>query len=151
MREYDLIEFEKQPAKEYLWIIEAPFEILDRFCRIAGLERDSAIPLVFSLKPDRFADARLTCPSAKCSRPEAWLHVMALLYVHHVSFKLYQAIGRQGAITSITLLRPSIDKELEGLLGLAAQGKIAQLRDYTKLLQWVFKRLEDAAIIEPEY
>ncbi len=151
MSEYGLIAFGKQPMEEYLWIIEAPLEILDRFCRIAGLERDSAIPLVFTLKPDRFADARLTYPSAKCTRPEAWLHVMALLYVHHVSFRLYQATGHQEAITSITLLRPSIDKELEDLLGLAARGKIAQLRGYTKLLQRVFKRLQDAAIIEPEY
>jgi hypothetical protein len=143
--------FPEGQAAEPLWILEAPWEILDHFSRQAGLGRDSAVPLVFTLKPDRFVEARLTYPSPQCPHPETWLRVLALLYLHHVDFKLYQATGRQGAVTSLTLLKPQIDQELEDLLGIAAQGKIQQLRGYAKMLQRVFRRLEAAASLAPEF
>jgi hypothetical protein len=146
-----LIASEAYPLIEYLWMIEAPWEVLDGFCRQAGLESDSAVPVVFTLRPDRFAPARLTYPSAKCPRPEAWLRVLALLYLYHHPFKLYQTTARDDAIQSLTLLRPSIDKELGDTLGLAARGKIAQLRDYERMLQMVFERLEKASAIKPEF
>jgi len=139
------------PGGPYLWIIEAPFEVLDGFCRQAGLDRDSAVPLVFTLKPDRFAAARLTYPSAKCPRPEAWLRVLALLHLHHFSFKLYQATGEDGALESLALLKPSIEKDLEDVLGLAARGRIMQLQGYSRMLQAVFKKLEKAANMKSEF
>jgi hypothetical protein len=145
------VKAEEKPCGAYLWIIEAPWEVLDGFCRQAGLDRDSAVPLVFTLKPDRFAAASLTYPSAKCTRPEPWLQVLALLHLHHYPFKLYQATGEEGALASLILLRPAIDKELGDVLGLAAQGRIMQLQGYTRMLQEVFTRLEGAANIKPEF
>lgn len=141
----------EQPEEPCLWIIEAPWEVLEGFCRQAGLDRDSAVPLVFTLRPDRFAAARLTYPSAKCPRPEAWLRVLALLHLHHFRFKLYQATGAEGALESLTLLKPSIDKELGDALGLAARGRIMQLRGYSRMLKDVFAKLEKAASIKPEF
>jgi len=129
----------------YLWIIEAQFDFLDRFCLEAGLGRDSAVPLVFTLPPDRFAPARLTFPGHKCQRPEAWLKVLGLLYLHHIPFKIYQATGQEEFPTSLTQLKPSIDHELGELLGLAALDKIQQLRNYDRILRMVFTRLEAAA------
>lgn len=136
---------EERPGVPFLWIIEAPFDILEGFCRQTGLDPDSAIPLVFTLPPERFSPARLTYPGAKCRQPEAWLRVLGLLHVHHVAFKLYQATGREGALTSLTQIRPAIDNELERLLGLAARDKIGQLRHYKRMLERVFTRLEEAA------
>jgi len=129
----------------YLWIIEAQFDFLDRFCLEAGLGRDSAVPLVFTLPPDRFAPARLTFPGHKCQRPEAWLKVLGLLYLHHIPFKIYQATGHEESPTSLTQLKPPLDRELEELLGLAAHDQINQLQSYTRMLQWVFARLEKAS------
>ena len=145
------VKTEEKPSWSYLWIIEAPWEVLDAFCRQAGLDRDSAVPLVFTLRPDRFTAARLTYPSAKCPRPEAWLRVLALLHLHHFRFKLYQATGEEGALESLTLLKPSIDKELGDALGLAVSDRIMQLRGYSRMLKDVFARLEKAASIKPEF
>jgi hypothetical protein len=139
------------PLVDYLWVLEAPWWVLEGFCRQAGLARDSTVPVIFSLRPDPFADARLTYPSAKCPDPEAWLRVMALLYVYHHPFKLFQATARDGALQSLTQLKPSIDRELNDILGLAAQGKIAELKGYTRMLQMVFERLKKAPIITPEF
>lgn len=151
MNDDGLIASDTHPFIEYLWVIEAPWEVLNTFCRQAGLERDSAVPVVFTLTPDRFADARLTYPSAKCPRPENWLRVLALLYLYHHPFKLYQTTARDGAIQSLTLLKPAIDEDLADMLGLAARGKIEQLRDYARMLQMVFDRLEKASVITPEF
>lgn len=142
---------EEEPGGRYLWIIEAPFEVLEGFCHQAGLDRDSAVPLTFTLRPERFAAARLTYPGAKCASPEAWLRVLALLHLHHFSYKLYQATGEEGALESLTLLSPSIDRELGDVLGPAARGTIRQLQGYTRMLQEVFARLEKAAIIKSEF
>ena len=129
----------------YLWIIEAQFDFLDRFCLEAGLGRDSAVPLVFTLPPDRFAPARLTYPSAHCPRPEPWLKVLGLLHLRRIAFTLYQATGRHGALTSLTQLRPAIDGELNALLGFAAQGRIGQLQVYSQMLERMFAKLESAS------
>lgn len=139
------------PLIEYLWVLEAPRWVLEGFCLQAGLQRDSTVPLIFSLNPDPFADARLTYPSVKCPTPEAWLRVMALLYVYHHPFKIYQATARDGELQSLTRIKPPIDKELDDILGLAAQGRIEQLRGYARMLQMVFERLKKAPIIEPEF
>ncbi len=128
---------------QYLWVIEAPFYFLDKFCLHVGLERDSAVPLVFTLQPDRFADARLVYPGAKCPLPEAWLKVFALLYLHNISFRIYQATGREDHLTSLTLLEPAIDNELSDILGFAAREKIAQLQHYKQMLRRVFALLEN--------
>ena len=139
------------PGGPYLWIIEAQFDFLDRFCLAAGLDRDSAVPLVFTLPPDRFAAARLTYPGAKCQRPEAWLKVLGLLYLHHVPFRIYQATGREDFPTSLTQLSPAIDRELGELLGLVAHRRIGQLQSYTRMLQWMFGRLEKASTTRADF
>ena len=132
----------ENPEGGQLWIIEAQFDFLDRFCLAAGLDRDSAVPLVFTLPPDRFAAARLTFPGHKCQRPEAWLKVLGLLYLHHVPFRIYQATGREDFPASLTQLSPAIDRELGELLGLAAKGKISQLGNFSQMLEKVFARLQ---------
>lgn len=128
---------------QYLWVIEAPFYFLDKFCLHVGLARDSAVPVVFTLQPDRFADARLVYPGAKCLHPEAWLKVFALLYLHNISFKIYHATGREDHLTSLTLLEPAIDNELSDILGFAAREKISELQRYKKMLRRVFALLEN--------
>lgn len=127
----------------YLWVIEAPFYFLNKFCLLAGLERDSAVPIVFTLLPDWFAEARLVYPGPKCQQPEEWLKVFSLLYLHNISFKIYQATGREDHLTSLTLLEPAIDNELSDILGVAAKEKISQLQGYTQMLRRVFDLLEN--------
>lgn len=128
---------------EYLWLIQAPYYYLDRFCLAAGLGRDSAVPVVFTLHADRFAEARLTYPGAKCPFPEAWVKVLALLYLHNIPFKIYQATGREDVLTSLTLIEPSIDRELHAILGFAAREKIRQLQRYKMLLERAFQLLRE--------
>ena len=70
-----------------------------------------------------------------------------ILHLHHVPFKLYQATGVENFLTSLTQLRPAIDRELGELLGLAARDRIGQLRNYERMLQRVFARLESAASV----
>ncbi len=132
------------------WVIEAPLYFLDKFCMHAGLERDSAVPLVFSLQQDRFAEARLVFPGARCPHPEPWLKVLALLYLHNISFKIYQATGNEGHWTSLTLLEPAIDTELGDILGFAAGEKISQLKMYKQMLGRVFKLLENMRSAEAQ-
>jgi hypothetical protein len=146
MSEYLPTTRENKPKEEFLWIIEAQHDFLDRFCLVVGLDRDSAVPLIFTLKPDRFAPARLTFPSARCPRPEPWLKVLGLLYLRHTPFKLYQATGQEDALTSLTQLSPAIDRELGELLGLAAKGKIGQLRNFSQMLEKVFARLQSLTV-----
>lgn len=131
-------DYSTPPQEQDLWIIEAPYHFLDQFCLYAGLGRDSAIPLVFTTRPDRFADARLTYPGAQCNQPETWLKVLALLYLHHIPFKLYKATGRQDRLTSLALLRPAMDHELETILGHAARAKIDELKTYKEMLDKAF-------------
>ncbi len=133
----------RTPEKDPLWIIQAQYYYLDQFCLQAGLEPDSAVPLVFTLNLDRFAEARLTLPGAKCTSPEAWIKVLALLYVHSVSFKIYQATGTEDDISSLTLIEPSIARELEEILGMAAGKKVLELRRSKTLLDRAFSLLEN--------
>ncbi|MFW6314968.1 MAG: hypothetical protein ACOC0S_05215 [Desulfohalobiaceae bacterium] len=125
----------------FLWIIQAQHYHLDKFCLQAGLGPDSAIPLIFRLEPDPFAEARLTYPGSKCRQPEAWLKVLALLYVHHISFHIYQGAGTEENIYSLTLLRPGIHRDLRAILGFAAQKKVLELQRYEELLERAFRLL----------
>jgi len=143
MRGYPQTGTEGEPGVAHLWVIEAPFYFLDKFCLRAGLARDSAVPLVFAFQPDRFADARLVYPGAKCPYPEPWVKVLARLYLHNISFKIYQATGAEDHMTSLTLLEPAIDIELHNILGFAAHEKTSQLQRYKKMLHRVFFLLEN--------
>ncbi len=130
-----------RPFESYLWIVEGPFYYLDRYALQAGLGPDSAIPLIFRVKQDPFDLARLTYPGIKCRRPENWLKVLALLYVNHVNFRLYQGEGREDSPFSLTLLRPSIQEDLRAILGLAARKKVSELQRLESLLEQAFSHL----------
>ncbi len=126
---------------QYLWIIEGPYYYLDKYSRVAGLGPDCAIPLVFRVNQDPFDQARLTYPGLKCRRPEAWLKVLALMYVNHVSFRLYLGEGLEQSPTSLTLLRPAVHKDLQAILGFAARRKVLELQRYEALLDRAFSLL----------
>ncbi|MFW6216537.1 MAG: hypothetical protein ACOC3Y_01775 [Desulfohalobiaceae bacterium] len=135
------IDYTRQPGGEYVWIIQSPYYFLDKFCLTAGLQRDSAIPLVYTLDMDPFAEARLTYPGAKCPDPEPWLKVLALLYLHYVPFSLYQGLGSEQEQGYLIRLKPSIDQELLDILGFAAREKIRELQRCKALLRKAFALL----------
>ena len=132
-----------RPFSDFLWIIEGPFYYLDKYALQAGLGPDSAIPLIFRVHQDPFDQARLTYPGIKCRRPENWLKVLALMYVNHVNFRLYQGEGREESPYSLTLLRPAIHEDLRVILGLAAQKKVSELQKLENLLERAFSKLHD--------
>ena len=131
----------RKSFEAYVWLIEAPLYHLDKYCLQAGLGPDCAVPVIFQVNPDPFSDARLIFPGIKCRLPESWLKVLALLYVHNVSFRLYQGTGSEDHLTSLTLLRPSIHRDLRAILGLAAQKKVLELQEYEDLLNRAFRLL----------
>ncbi len=132
----------RRPFEAHLWIIEAPYYHLDRYCLKAGLGPDSAIPLIFRINPDPFDQARLTCPGIKCPRPEAWLKVLAFLHLNYVSFKLYQGSGPEDNPESLSLLKPPVHRELRSILGFVAQNKILELEKFEVLLERAFSLLQ---------
>ena len=132
-----------KPFDQYLWIIEGPFYYLDKYSLKAGLGPDCAVPLIFRIEQDPFDEARLAYPGAKCRRPEAWLKVLALMYVNHVRFRIYQGEGREDNPYSLILLRPSVHQDLRSILGLAAQKKVSELQKLENLLERAFSKLHD--------
>ena len=129
------------PGNDFLWIIEAPLYYLDKYCLTAGLPRDSAVPVVFKINQNRFDDARLTYPGTKCPHHRPWLKVLANLYVGNIAFKLYQGTGCEDCLTSLTLLHPTISKDLHLILGFTAQNEIQRLEKYDHLLKKAFSLL----------
>ncbi len=139
------------PDPDYLWIIQAPVYHLDKYSLQAGLGPDSAVPLVFKIKQDPFAEARLTLPGAKCTDPLSWLKVLGLLYINNIPFSIYQGTGTEEHITSLTLLRPGIHQDLRAILGLAAQTKIEELKKYEDLLERAFSLLHNMGTAAPSF
>ena len=132
-----------RPFSDFLWIIEGPFYYLDKYALQAGLGPDSAIPLIFRVHQDPFDQARLTYPGIKCRRPENWLKVLALMYVNHVNFRLYQGEGREDNPDCLTLLRPSVHEDLRAILGFAAGKKVSELKRLENILERAFSKLHD--------
>lgn len=127
----------------YKWILQSQFYYLKKFSIQVGLESDSVIPVDYSKLPDEFIDAKLIYPSEKCPLPEPWLKVLALLYFYNVPFQLFQATeNNSNNFSSLVLLQPSIDQELQKLLGIVAQNKIDELRNYKNLLSHAFSLLQ---------
>ena len=130
-----------KPFDQYLWIIEGPFYYLDKYALQAGLGPDCAIPIIFRVHQDPFDQARLAYPGAKCRQPEAWLKVLALMYVNNVKFRIYQGEGREDNPDCLTLLRPSVHEDLRAILGFAAGKKVSELKRLENILERAFSKL----------
>lgn len=130
------------PGNDFLWIIEAPLYYLNKYSLVAGLPRDSAVPVVFKIHQDKFDDARLTYPGSKCPHRSPWLKVLADLYLNNILFKLYQGTGTEDHFTSLTLLQPYIGQELHCILGFTAENEVWRLKKYNQLIKKAFSLLQ---------